>query len=117
MLVIGGGVSGISAALDLADQGFKTYLVESYPSVGGRMAQLDKTFPTLDCSICILAPKMVEVARHERIELLTYSEVKEVQKLDNGNFHFVSVPFTDKKTINDMHKYHLRTKKLERILT
>ncbi|MFX1451751.1 MAG: hydrogenase iron-sulfur subunit, partial [Promethearchaeota archaeon] len=86
MLVIGGGVSGISAALDLADQGFKTYLVESYPSVGGRMAQLDKTFPTLDCSICILAPKMVEVARHERIELLTYSEVKEVQKLDNGNF-------------------------------
>ncbi|MFX1293293.1 MAG: hydrogenase iron-sulfur subunit [Promethearchaeota archaeon] len=86
MLVIGGGVAGISAALDLADQGFKTYLVESYSSIGGRMAQLDKTFPTLDCSICILAPKMVEVARHERIELLDYSEVKEVQKLENGNF-------------------------------
>ena len=86
MLVIGGGVAGISAALDLADQGFKTYLVESYPSVGGKMAQLDKTFPTLDCSICILAPKMVEVARHERIELLTYSEVKGVKKQGNGNF-------------------------------
>lgn len=86
MLVIGGGVAGINAALDLADQGFHTYLVERYPSVGGRMSQLDKTFPTLDCSICILAPKMVEVARHERIELLTYSEVKEAQKLENGNF-------------------------------
>ncbi|TFF89144.1 MAG: CoB--CoM heterodisulfide reductase iron-sulfur subunit A family protein, partial [Promethearchaeota archaeon] len=86
MLVIGAGVAGISAALDLADQGFQVYLVEKYPSIGGKMAQLDKTFPTLDCSICILAPKMVETARHERINLLTYSEVKDVKKLDNGNF-------------------------------
>ncbi|MHA1144618.1 MAG: hydrogenase iron-sulfur subunit [Candidatus Helarchaeota archaeon] len=86
ILVIGGGVAGITAALDLGDQGFDTYLVESSPSIGGRMAQLDKTFPTLDCSICILAPKMVEAARHENINLLTYSEVREVTKLPNGNF-------------------------------
>jgi heterodisulfide reductase subunit A len=78
ILVIGAGISGISASLDLAEAGYRVILVEKYPSVGGRMAQLDKTFPTLDCSICILAPKMVEVARHPNIELLTYSEVQEV---------------------------------------
>jgi len=78
VLIIGGGVSGIQAALDLADMGFKVYLVEKTPSIGGRMAQLDKTFPTLDCSACILTPKMVDVARHPNIELLTYSEVREV---------------------------------------
>jgi len=78
ILVIGGGISGISASLDLAEQGYRVILVEKSPSIGGRMAQLDKTFPTLDCSICILAPKMVEVARHPNIELLTYSEVSEV---------------------------------------
>jgi len=60
VLVIGGGVAGITAALDLAEQGHTVYLVEREPSIGGRMAQLDKTFPTLDCSICILAPKMVQ---------------------------------------------------------
>ena len=74
-LVIGGGIAGIQASLDIADMGFKTYLVEKTPSIGGRMAQLDKTFPTLDCSACILTPKMVDVARHKNIELLTYSEV------------------------------------------
>jgi len=74
-LVIGGGIAGIQAALDIGAMGFKTYLVEKTPSVGGRMAQLDKTFPTLDCSACILTPKMVDVARHPNIELLTYSEV------------------------------------------
>jgi heterodisulfide reductase subunit A len=77
-LVIGGGVTGIYAALEIADKGFETYLVEKDPSIGGHMAQLDKTFPTLDCSACILTPKMVEVARHKNIQLLTYSEVKEV---------------------------------------
>jgi heterodisulfide reductase subunit A len=74
-LVIGGGISGIQAALEIAEKGFKVYLVERTPSIGGRMAQLDKTFPTLDCSACILTPKMVDVARHPNIELLTYSEV------------------------------------------
>ncbi len=91
VLVIGGGVAGISAALDLADQGQFVYLVERSPSIGGKMSQLDKTFPTLDCSICILAPKMVECARHPRIELLTYSEVKEVKPINNGSAFKVRV--------------------------
>jgi len=77
-LVIGGGVAGIQAALDLADTGYKVYLVEKEPSIGGRMAQIDKTFPTMDCSICILAPKMSDAGRHPNIELLTNSEVTEV---------------------------------------
>lgn len=77
-LVIGGGISGIQAALEIANNGFKVYLVEKSPSIGGRMAQLDKTFPTLDCSACILTPKMVDAARHPNIELLTYSEVTKV---------------------------------------
>ena len=84
-LVIGGGVAGIHTALDMADMGFRVYLVERSPSIGGKMAQLDKTFPTLDCSICILGPKMVDVARHPNIELLAYSEVKKVEGYI-GNF-------------------------------
>lgn len=84
-LVIGGGVSGIFAALELANMGHKTYLVEKEPSIGGTMAMLDKTFPTNDCSACILTPVMVDVAAHPNIELLTYSEV---EKADGyiGNF-------------------------------
>jgi heterodisulfide reductase subunit A len=84
-LVVGGGVSGIQAALDMAQMGFKVYVVESEPSIGGRMAQLDKTFPTGDCAICILAPKMVELSRHPNITLLSYSEVEDVQGFI-GNF-------------------------------
>jgi heterodisulfide reductase subunit A len=79
VLVVGGGIAGIQASLDLANAGFKVYLVEKAPSIGGRMAQLDKTFPTLDCSACILTPKMVDVAEHPGIELLTNSEVTEVK--------------------------------------
>jgi heterodisulfide reductase subunit A len=78
-LVIGAGIAGIQAALDIADAGFKVYLVEREPSIGGHMAQLDKTFPTLDCSACILTPKMVDVARHPNIVLHTYSEVQSVR--------------------------------------
>lgn len=84
-LVIGAGIAGIQAALDIADTGYQTYLVERTPSVGGRMAQLDKTFPTLDCSACILTPKMVDVSRHPNIELLTYSEVTDINGFV-GNF-------------------------------
>jgi heterodisulfide reductase subunit A len=84
-MVIGGGVAGIQTALDLGDMGFKTYLVERNPTIGGRMGQLDKTFPTLDCSMCILAPKMVDAGKHENIELLAYSEVKDVDGYI-GNF-------------------------------
>jgi len=78
-LIIGAGIAGMQAALDIADAGFKVYLVEREPSIGGHMAQLDKTFPTLDCSSCILTPKMVDVGQHPNIELLSYSEVVEVQ--------------------------------------
>ena len=78
MLVIGGGIAGIQASLDLANMGFKAYLVEKSPSIGGRMAQLDKTFPTNDCAMCILAPKMIEASTHKNIELLTYCEVEKV---------------------------------------
>ncbi len=78
-LVIGAGIAGIQAALDIADAGFPVYLVEREPSVGGHMAQLDKTFPTLDCSACILTPKMVDVAGHPNITLMTYSEVLSVE--------------------------------------
>jgi heterodisulfide reductase subunit A-like polyferredoxin len=85
VLVVGGGVAGMQASLDLADRGFRVYLVEKTPSIGGRMSQLDKTFPTMDCSICILSPKMMDVSRRENITLLTYSEVKEV-KGEPGNF-------------------------------
>ncbi len=84
-LVIGGGVAGIQAALDLADTGHKVYLVEKEPSIGGMMARIDKTFPTMDCSICILAPKMSDVGHHPNIELLTNSEVIDVKGYI-GNF-------------------------------
>lgn len=85
VLVIGGGIAGIQAAVDLAEQGIKTYIVEKTPSIGGRMAQLDKTFPTLDCASCILTPKMVSAAKNKNIELLTYAEVQEVTGTA-GNF-------------------------------
>ncbi len=78
VMVVGGGVAGIQAALDLADSGYHVTLVESEPSIGGVMAQLDKTFPTNDCAMCILSPKLVEVGRHLNIDLLTLSEVREV---------------------------------------
>jgi len=85
VLVIGGGISGVQAALDLADKGYKVCLVDKQPSIGGKMVKLDKTFPTNDCSICISSPKMVEVSRHKNIDLLTYSEVKRVDG-DAGDF-------------------------------
>ncbi len=85
VLVIGGGIAGIQTSLDLTELGFRVYLVEKLPSIGGRMAQLDKTFPTNDCSMCILAPKMVEVFRNPNIELMTYHEVQKVSG-NPGNF-------------------------------
>jgi len=75
IMIVGGGISGIQAALDLATAGFKVYLVEKSPTIGGHMAQLDKTFPTNDCSMCIESPKFVECNRHPNIEILTYTEV------------------------------------------
>ncbi|MDD4859088.1 MAG: CoB--CoM heterodisulfide reductase iron-sulfur subunit A family protein [Dehalococcoidales bacterium] len=85
-MIVGGGIAGIQAALKIADSGHKVYLVERDPSIGGHMAQLDKTFPTLDCSACILTPKMTLVGSHPNITLLTYSEVEQVGGYV-GNFH------------------------------
>ncbi len=84
-LVIGGGIAGIQTALDIADAGFEVDIVEKKPTIGGKMAQLDKTFPTLDCAACILTPKMVDVAQHEKIRIFSYSEVAEVKGFV-GNF-------------------------------
>jgi heterodisulfide reductase subunit A len=100
VLVVGGGVGGCQAALDLAHAGFKVYLVDSSLSIGGTMAQLDKTFPTLDCSICILGPKLVEVSTHENIELLTYAQIDKISG-QAGNF---SVDVTLKPRYVDMSK-------------
>jgi heterodisulfide reductase subunit A len=79
VLVVGGGMSGIQAALDIATSGYKVYLVEKDPAIGGKMAQLDKTFPTNDCSMCIESPKFIECDRHPNIEILTYTEVDTVE--------------------------------------
>ena len=85
VLVVGGGVAGVQAALDLTELGFKVYLVEKSGAIGGVMARLDKTFPTNDCSLCILAPKLVEAGRDPNIEILTLSELVELTG-GPGNF-------------------------------
>ena len=90
VMVIGGGISGIQAALDLATSGFKVYLVEKSPTIGGHMAQFDKTFPTNDCSMCIESPKFVECKRHPNIEILTYTEVERVEG-EAGNFNITLI--------------------------
>ena len=85
VLVVGSGIAGMQSSLDLANSGFKVYLLDSTPAIGGTMAQLDKTFPTNDCSMCIMAPKLVDVGRHPNIELVTYSELENVSG-KAGNF-------------------------------
>jgi len=90
VMVVGGGIAGIQAALDLATSGFKVYLVERSPTIGGKMAQLDKTFPTNDCSMCIESPKFIECDRHPNIEILTYTEVDSVEG-EAGDFNVTLV--------------------------
>jgi heterodisulfide reductase subunit A len=85
VMVVGGGISGIQAALDLAESGFRVYLVDKSPALGGKMSQLDKTFPTNDCSMCIQSPKFIECSRNPNIEILTYTEVDRVEG-EAGNF-------------------------------
>ena len=85
-LVIGGGIAGIQTALDIADAGFEVDIVEKKPTIGGKMTQIDKTFPTLDCAACILTPKMVDAAQNEKIHIYSYSEVENVKGFV-GNFH------------------------------
>jgi len=100
VLVIGGGIAGMQASIDLANMGFQVYLVEKTSSIGGRMTQLDKTFPTNDCSLCILSPKMYECSRHENIHLLTFAEVIEV----SGEFNNFYVKIVKKPTFVEWDK-------------
>jgi NADH:ubiquinone oxidoreductase subunit E len=79
VLVVGGGIGGMQAALDLAEGGFKVYLLDNKPSIGGVMAQLDKTFPTNDCAMCTMAPRLVEIARHKDIEVITLADVEKLE--------------------------------------
>jgi heterodisulfide reductase subunit A len=85
VLVVGGGIAGIQASLDLADSGFKVYLLDESPTIGGTMTQLDKTFPTNDCAMCILAPKLVTAGRHPNVELITGAEMRRVEG-EEGHF-------------------------------
>src|SRR4030043_2092065 len=87
-LVVGSGVGGMQAALDLAESGIKVYLVENKPSIGGVMAQLDKTFPTNDCAMCTLAPRLVEIGRHKDIEIITLSDIEKIEG-EAGNFKLI----------------------------
>ncbi len=84
-LVVGGGIGGMQAALDLAESGIKVYLVDNKPSIGGVMAQLDKTFPTNDCAMCTMAPRLVEIGRHDNIEIITMADIESVSG-EPGNF-------------------------------
>ena len=77
-VVLGGGIGGMQAALDLAETGIKVYLVEKKPAIGGRMTQLDKTFPTNECAMCVVSPKLVDCARHLDIEIITNSEIEKI---------------------------------------
>jgi len=90
VLVVGGGIAGIQASLDLADSGFKVYLLDESPSIGGTMTQLDKTFPTNDCAMCILAPKLVAAGRHSNIELVVGAELKSVEG-EEGHFQIALI--------------------------
>jgi heterodisulfide reductase subunit A len=85
VLVVGGGIGGMQASIDLANAGYKVYLVESSTAIGGRMAQLDKTFPTNDCSMCTISPKLIEVAKHLNIDVITNAEVESLEG-EPGNF-------------------------------
>jgi NADH:ubiquinone oxidoreductase subunit E/NAD-dependent dihydropyrimidine dehydrogenase PreA subunit len=85
-LIVGGGIGGMQAALDLAESGIKIYLVDNKPSIGGVMAQLDKTFPTNDCAMCTMAPRLVEVGRHKDIEVISLADIESI-KGDAGNFN------------------------------
>jgi NADH:ubiquinone oxidoreductase subunit E len=84
-LIVGGGIGGMQAALDLAESGIKVYLVDNKPSIGGVMAQLDKTFPTNDCAMCTMAPRLVEIGRHDNIEIITMADIESVSG-EPGNF-------------------------------
>ena len=86
--VLGGGISGMQSALDLAESGLKVYLVDNKPAIGGVMAQLDKTFPTNDCAMCTMAPRLVEIGRHKDIEIITLSDIDKIEG-EAGNYKVI----------------------------
>ena len=86
--VLGGGISGMQSALDLAESGLKVYLVDDKPAIGGVMAQLDKTFPTNDCAMCTMAPRLVEIERHKDIEIITLSDIEKIEG-EPGNYKVI----------------------------
>jgi NADH:ubiquinone oxidoreductase subunit E len=86
--VFGGGISGMQSALDLAESGLKVYLVDNKPAIGGVMAQLDKTFPTNDCAMCTMAPRLVEIGRHKDIEIITLSDIEKIEG-EAGNYKII----------------------------
>ena len=86
VMMVGGGIAGMQSALDLADSGFKVYMIEETTSIGGRMSQLDKTFPTNDCSMCMISPKLIEVDKHLNIEIITNSKIQSIEG-ETGNFN------------------------------
>ena len=94
VLIVGGGISGIQASLDLANSGFRVFLVDKSPALGGKMAQLDKTFPSNDCSMCIESPKFIECSRHPNIEIITYTEVDRVEG-EAGDFKVTLIKSPD----------------------
>jgi NADH:ubiquinone oxidoreductase subunit E len=100
VMVVGAGIAGIQASMDLAESGFKVHLIERSPSIGGAMTQLDKTFPTNDCSMCIVSPKLVEASRHTNIELHTYTTVREI----SGSAGHFSVRIREKARSVDAEK-------------
>ena len=103
VLVQGGGIAGIQAALDLANSGFKVYLVEREAAIGGMMAHLDKTFPTGDCATCIVSPKLVECARNHNIEIHTLSEIENLREIEEAiNLARQSVPDPPPVSQNDL---------------
>ena len=107
-LVIGGGIAGIQAALDLAEQGFEVLLVDKYPSIGGVMVGLNKVFPTLDCSSCICTPRMAESAHHPRIRLQTYTAVRQVEPVAECAQRVAGVEGADGREI-EAHRTHSRS--------
>ena len=102
-LIIGGGIGGMQAALDLAESGIKVYLVDNKPSIGGVMAQLDKTFPTNDCAMCTMAPRLVEVGRHKDIEVISLTDIESIRgTAGNFNVKIKKRPrYVDKKSVQD----------------
>ncbi|MFQ6042028.1 MAG: NAD(P)-binding protein, partial [Candidatus Poribacteria bacterium] len=106
VLVVGGGIAGMQASMDLADSGFKVYLADKKPAIGGHMAQLDKTFPTNDCAMCIISPRLIDMSENDNVELITCAQLEKLEG-EPGNFtaHFRQFPrYVDEEKCNNCGK-------------